>query len=232
MSNELMTLPQMREVSKSIAQSGFYSVKNDNQVFTLMLISQAEGIHPVKAMSMYDIIQGRPALKATEILSRFQQSSGKVEWIETNEDRAIGKFSHPQGGTITVKWDLDRAKKSGFGDKDNYKKFPAQMYRSRCISEAVRAIFPSCLNSMYSTEEVLDMPSNEIAEDIETVTIEDKPNYKELLTIKLRKIGFTNAMVKEFAEANKLASDEVLLAELTNNEEMLLEYVNEFEGKN
>jgi len=63
-------------------------------------------------------------------------------------------FIHPQGGSLTVDWDMQRAKEAGLTGKDNYKKFPRQMLRARVISEGVRAVYPGVLQGMYTPEEV------------------------------------------------------------------------------
>ena len=52
---------------------------------------------------------------------------------------------------------------------------------------------------------------------------------KKVLTLKLRKLDFTNAMIKEFAEKYNLLNDSDLLNELVTNEQKLMELVKEFE---
>lgn len=237
MSSSLIPFSEVKDMALSVAKSGLYGLKSQEQVMTLMLISQSENIHPMRALAIYDIINGKPALKSAEILARFQQSGGSVEWVETSDKKATGKFSHPQGGSITVEWNLKRATDAGFGTKDNYKKFPAQMFRSRCISEAVRAIYPMCLNSMYSTDELQDAPQSSMPNfdhigGTEYTEAEIEPtvnDLKQLLAKALKELGFNNAMIKEFAEMYKLNEDESLLLDIATNKDTLLEAVKKFE---
>jgi len=152
-------LSQLERMAGAIAKSGMFAVKTPEGALTLLLIAQAEGIHPTQAMMDYDIIQGKPALKSAAMLARFQRSGGRVYWMTSTDECVEGKFSHPAGGDLVVKWDTARLKTAGLADKEMHKKFPLQMKRARCISEAVRAIAPQCIPvGMYAVEEARDIP--------------------------------------------------------------------------
>ena len=223
----------MKLMANDVARSGMFGFKSVEQASTLMLIAQSEGIHPVRAMAMYDIINGKPALKSNEILARFQDSGGSVEWIETTDKIAKGKFTHPRGGSITIEWTMQRAVAADLANKDNWKKFPSQMLRARCVTEAVRAIYPRCLNNMYSVEEVQDEIGYTDAVVIENNTHRDSVgNLKKKLANKLKEMGFNSAMVKEFAEKNNLADDEELLNSLCEDKDLLIKKIEEFENGN
>jgi hypothetical protein len=152
-------LSQLERMAIAIAKSGMFAVKTPEGALTLLLIAQAEGIPPAQAMMDYDLISGKPALKSAAMLARFQRSGGKVQWITSTDDCVEGQFSHPSGGELTVRWDNARVKTAGLSDRDLHKKFPLQMKRARCISEAVRAIAPQCIPvGMYAVEEARDIP--------------------------------------------------------------------------
>lgn len=230
--NELIPIAQVQVMAKTVAQSGLFGLKNADQAMTLMLLAQSENIHPMTALQQYHILNGRPVLKSTEVLSRFQRAGGKIKYIKSDDKVCEIEFSHEMAGSITLKWDIEKAKTAGVYDSNPvWKKYPENMLRARCITDGVKAIFPSCLGGFMSEAEAQDIEPVEI-EDIETVTIEDKPNYKELLTIRLRKLDFTNAMIKEFAEINNLANDEVLLQDLATNNDTFMKKIEEFENGN
>lgn len=166
MGNEvaLYSVPDLQAMAQAMAVTGMFGFKKKEEAFALMLIAQAEGKHPATIAQDYDIIQNRPALKSVAALSRFQHAGGKVNWIESNNERAIGEFSHSLGGMLRVTWDMERARVAQLAGKDNWKKFPDQMLRARCAAEGVRAVFPACLNGMYVSEEVQDFePRHEAA---------------------------------------------------------------------
>lgn len=140
--------------AKVIAESGLFGVKNPQQALALMLVSQAEGRHPALAARDYDIIQGRPSKKAEAMLRDFIAAGGSVEWHTLTDTSADATFSHQQGGTVRITWDMERAKKAGLKNKDMYDKYPRQMLRSRVVSEGVRTVYPAATSGMYVPEEV------------------------------------------------------------------------------
>lgn len=135
--------------------------KNPDEMLALMLIAQAQGIHPAKAAMEYDMIQGRPAINSKSALSRFQHAGGKIQWTKRTDSECSAIFAHPQGGELEVTWSMERAKQAQLTGKDNWKKYPAQMLSARVIAEGVRAVFPACLDGLYTSEEVADFqPEN------------------------------------------------------------------------
>jgi hypothetical protein len=156
MSN-LVPVQDIERMALAVAKSGLFGVKTADEAMALMLIAQAEGQHPAIAARDYHIIQGRPALKADAMLARFQAAGGKVEWKDYTDERVVGIFSHPAGGSITVTWTLDQAKHIGLvKPSSGWHKYPRAMLRSRCISEGIRAVYPGCVVGTYSVEEVQD----------------------------------------------------------------------------
>lgn len=143
-------------MAQAVAKSSLFGMKTPDQAFALMMLAQAEGMHPMIAARDYDIIQGRPSKKAEAMLRDFQRSGGKVEWHELTDAKADATFSHPQGGSFRCDWDMDRAKRAGLGSKDNWSKFRRQMLRARCVSEGCKTVFPSSTSGMYTPEEVQD----------------------------------------------------------------------------
>lgn len=172
--NELAvySMGDLEKAGSYIAKSGLFGVKAPEQAVALMLVAQAEGRNPFEAARDYHIIQGRPALKADAILARFQQAGGRVEWLEYTDTKVAGKFTHPQGGTVTVDWTIEHARNvvsqtregpQALTDKDNWKNYPRAMLRARCISEGVRTVFPGVASGIYSVEEVQDMGADAAA---------------------------------------------------------------------
>ena len=154
--NNLVPVTDIQTMAAAVAKSGLFGVKNPEQAMALMLVAQAEGLHPATAARDYHVIQGRPALKADAMLARFQAAGGKVEWKVYTNECVTGVFSHPQGGSLELSWTLDQAKQIGLAGKDNWKNYPRAMLRSRVISEGIRAVYPGCVVGTYTPEEVED----------------------------------------------------------------------------
>ena len=76
----------LEAVAKRAAASKLFGVTED-QAFALMMIAQSEGIHPIKALQRYHVVQGRPVMKADAMLADFLADGGTVEWISESDDR-------------------------------------------------------------------------------------------------------------------------------------------------
>jgi hypothetical protein len=153
----LVPVDQIERMAVSVARSGLFGVKTPDQAMALMLIAQAEGLHPAIAARDYHVINGRPALRADAMLARFQAAGGKVEWGEYTDTRVVGKFSHPSGGSVEIAWTTKMAQDAGLTRNPTWKSYPRQMLRSRCISEGIRTVFPGVVVGTYTPEEVEDM---------------------------------------------------------------------------
>jgi hypothetical protein len=123
---------------------------------TLMLLCQAEGLHPIQALRQYHIIKGRPAMRADAMQAAFQNAGGKLQWIERSDARCSVEVTHPAGGTCIVTWTIEQAAKAGLTNNPTWQKFPRAMLSARCISEAIRAVYPAVVCGLYTPEEVQD----------------------------------------------------------------------------
>ena len=148
----------LERLAASIAASGLFGIKTKDQAVALMMIAHAEGRHPALAARDYDIIQNRPAKKSEAMLRDFLEGGGTVKWHALNDTEADATFSHPAGGSVRINWNMERATKAGLTSKENYRKFPRQMLRSRTVSEGVRTVYPLATSGMYVPEEVSDIP--------------------------------------------------------------------------
>ena len=128
-------------------------------------------------MRDFHVIQGRPALKADAMLARFQQAGGSVKWEEYTDERVSGSFSHPNGGSVTVTWTFEMAKKIGLTAKDNWRNYARAMLRARCVSEGVRTVYPGCVVGVYTPEEVetFKTPSQTVKDMGEAEVVFEEP---------------------------------------------------------
>jgi len=166
MSTALISVDQVERMAVAVAKSNLFGVKTSDQAMALMLIAQAEGMHPAIAARDYHVINGRPTLKADAMLARFQTAGGKVEWSDYTDQRVIGTFSHPKGGSVTIEWTVEMGRKAGLLGNQTWTKYPRQMLRSRCISEGIRTVFPGVVVGTYSEEEGQDMAPQTIVRDM------------------------------------------------------------------
>ena len=152
-----VSFQQLERMATSVARSGLFGAKQPEQALALMMLAQAEGMHPMVAARDYHIINGRPALKADTMLARFQQAGGSVHWRTYTDTECVGIFSHPQAGSVSVEWTIDRAERAGLTKNPTWRSYPRAMLRARCISEGVRTCFPGVSVGTYTVEEAQDM---------------------------------------------------------------------------
>lgn len=189
MNNDLIPVNDLKEMASALSHGNLFG-KTKEQIFPLLLIAQAEGKHPAIAVQEYDIIKGKPALTSRATLSRFQAAGGKIQYICRDDTECTIKFMHPSGGELTVTWTTERAKKAGLGTGDAWRKYPAQMLSARCVAEGVRALYPACLNSLYTVEEHQDLQTvvYDIPEELEPKVVDVTPKdipapCQELITL-------------------------------------------------
>ena len=236
MSN-IVPFNEMQTMAGAVTKSGMFGLKNENQALTLMMIAQAENIHPIQAVQMYSIINGMPALKTTEMIARYQRAGGTIEWLITSNKTAKAIFTFKDDKPLTFEYTWDDATLAGLTSKDNWKRMPKEMLRARCASGGIRMSYPACLNNMYSIEEAQDIPVR-AEDDIPTIEYTDVQVEKKLtvndlkqkLSKELKNIGFNTAMIKEFAEHFGLAENEELLLIMATDKDRLLGAVELFEN--
>jgi len=159
---EIVPYKELQSMAVAISSSGLFGMKTPEQAIALMLIAQADGVHPAAAARDYDIIQGRPAKKSEAMMRQYIAAGGTVEWHTLSDTCADATFSHPQGGKVRIVWDMARAEKAELSGKAMYKKYPRQMLRARCVSEGVRTVCPVATGGLYTPEEIEAMPPKEM----------------------------------------------------------------------
>ena len=176
--NQLVHVNDIHTMAVAVVKSGLFGMKTVEQATALMLIAQAEGYHPALAARDYHIIQGRPTLKAETMMARFQQQGGRVEWKTLTDTEVTAVFSHPSGGSASITWTFEQAKKAGLTNKDNWKNYPRAMLRARVVSEGIRTVYPGVVLGVYTPEEVQDIPNSPQVKDMgSAVFVEPSANY-------------------------------------------------------
>ena len=147
----------MERIARAISASKLFGVQSAEQALALCLIAQAEGRHPASAAQDYHIVNNRPTKKADAMLRDFIAGGGAVKWAKLTDTEAEATFSHPQGGTVTLTWDIARATTAGLMGNAMWKKYPRQMLRARTVSEGVRTVYPLATSGFYVPEEAADI---------------------------------------------------------------------------
>jgi hypothetical protein len=203
MSNELICIQDLEKMAVAACKSGLFAMPSPEAALTLMLLCQAEGLHPIQALRQYHIIKGRPAMRADAMQAAFQNAGGKIQWHERNDEKASATFSHPAGGELTVTWTIEQAKKAGLTNNPTWQKFPRAMLSARVTSEGCRAVYPAVVCGLYEPSEIMDFDdepakttrkakTQETAQDVaQTVPVDTKHAEPEKTTPAPTKIEAT-----------------------------------------
>ena len=154
--NALVPVHEIQMMAAAVAKSGLFGIRTPDQAMALMLIAQAEGLHPAIAARDYHVINGKPTLKADAMLARFQQAGGTLKWEKYTDTVCSAIVSHPQGGSVTIEWTIDMAVRAQLTKNPTWKSYPRQMLRARVISEGIRTVFPGVAVGVYTQEEAED----------------------------------------------------------------------------
>lgn len=162
---KIMSFQDIDKLAKDLADSGVTAFKTKAQAITFMMVAQAEGRHPASVARDYHFFNGKHTLTADAMLSRYMESGGKVKWLQYNNDIVEATFSHPRGSEITLSWTQEDADLAELNErasnhpnspikKDNWRKYPRAMLRSRLVAEAIRMTYPSVISGMHTPEEL------------------------------------------------------------------------------
>ena len=151
----------LERIAAIIAKSGMGGFKTPEQATVAMLLALAEGIPLGRVIHEYHVINGRLSLRSECMLARFQKAGGAVEYLVHNDTEVSLTASHPKGGSLTVVWTIERARKAGLTSNPTWTKHPAAMLTARAVAEAVRAVYPACLSGILAEEEAEEVGANE-----------------------------------------------------------------------
>jgi hypothetical protein len=222
--SNIIPFNDIQQMATVAAKTRMFGFKSPEEAMAIMLLCQAEGLHPGIAMRDYHVIQGRPTLKADAMLARFQQAGGKVEWHKLTDQEVSATFSHAQGGSATISWTFEAAKKIGLTGKDNWNKYPRAMLRARVVSEGVRTVYPGVVIGTYTPEEAQDMDSKykpEVLPPVEEETGEQWPLMIPGSSEPYQVLGSAGAWVEAYKDMASRIKSSAKLSEPDRNSKLV-----------
>lgn len=172
-----LTMRQLEFIGKAMVASGAFSdVKSQSQALVRILAGQEMGLGPFAAMSNINIINGSPAVGG-HIMAARVKASQKYDYQVIKWDKDICSIDFFQNGKKIGNSTFDKsdATSAGLVNKDNWRKFPRNMYFNRAISNGVRTYCPDVLGNapVYDPDElgarldeqgnVIEMPKHSVA---------------------------------------------------------------------
>ena len=127
-------LDVLERIAAVIAKSGMGGFKTQEQALVALFLAIAEGIPFGRVIHEYHVINGRLTLRSECMLARFQRAGGSIEYVVHNDTEVSVNASHPKGGSLTVTWTIERARKAGLTANPTWQKHPAAMLNARAVA--------------------------------------------------------------------------------------------------
>jgi hypothetical protein len=189
MANEMIvrTMDDAERAAKAMSASGFFQdAKSAAQAVVKILAGQELGFGPFASMTGVNIIQNKPVL-AANLMAAAVKRQGKYNYRVTRLDDTGCELTFLEGGQEVGKSKFDRAdaEKAQLLSKDNWKKYPRNMYFARALSNGQKWYAPDVFNgaTVYTPDElgaVVDEEGNAVVEVVE-IAPEEGPIASEMM---------------------------------------------------
>jgi hypothetical protein len=163
-----LTIDNVWMMAEHVAASKLFpNVNTPQQAFTLMMLCQADGMHPMHALRRYHIIQGRPTMRSDAVQAEFQADGGRIEVLRSDEKEARALFSHPrhQPKPVEMGYTIDQARNAGL-TAGTWKTHPADMLWARLVTKGVRRVHPGIVVGISTPEDIQDAVTIEAAHEV------------------------------------------------------------------
>jgi len=152
---------------RAIALSGMCGCEKPEQGTIIAFTCMAEKITPIEFGRIYDLILGKPTMKAATMLAKLRTDyGGDFEWTEVGDDgqRATLKLWYRNKELAPVSYTWEEASKVVVNgkpliQKDNWVNNPGAMLRARCVTKALRMHVPEIAAGIYDPDELSDATS-------------------------------------------------------------------------
>src|SRR5574343_797238 len=157
---------KLMKVADMLHKSGMYKhLQNVGQYFAVIQYGAEMGVPPMTALQNIHLIEGKPGCSVNLLSSLMRQHGCEIETIQSDSKICKIRCTNPKGKSEVISYTIEEAKAAGLADKSNWKKYPADMLYSRCVSRAQRRMCPEATYGMYTEEEVESFESPRIGAD-------------------------------------------------------------------
>lgn len=163
---------QMMQMGDTLLKSGFLptSIKTPAQAVAIMLKGWEMGVPAMQAFAQISVIQGKPAVGAELMLARIYERfpNADIQVIKRDAEGChIKARRDKKRDYVDFKFELEDAKRADLMGKDNWRKYPKNMFYWRAVSDMARAMWPECLAGASHTPEELGAVVDESGEIVD-----------------------------------------------------------------
>jgi hypothetical protein len=157
---ERYSLQEVQYMAKAASQSKMFGM-SESQAFVLMMLCEADGLHPMEAVRRFDINEyGKVSPKSVFVHAEMLRLGWRIELVTATDDdkKARFIFAHPTKPVVaaSVTWGEQDARRAGLIDKPNYEKWAPDMFRSKAILRGARLNEPGIFVGVQDAEDAID----------------------------------------------------------------------------
>lgn len=152
---------KLKALGDLYAQSGFFGAVTASTATAAIINAATMGLSPVEYRAKYHTFEdGTTAIRSDFIQRNFRRMGGRWKFNEWTAEVCDITFTLDDE-SITGRVTLQEFKDNGVaigksGIKANWKRFPKEMLKARCMATYIRALCPEALEGCYTVEEVSD----------------------------------------------------------------------------
>lgn len=150
-----MSFEELFKMGEFISKSGMFGCQTIAQGAVIAQHCEHIGISWLQWQSDFDMVSGKPRMKAEAMLRRLRDMGGKYKWLTASDDatKAVIEITF-DGETIQATFTIEQAEKAGLIKKDGawHTQRPA-MLRARASTIGTRMIAPEALGGFATVEE-------------------------------------------------------------------------------
>ena len=157
------------KLGETFAASGVFGAVTKSTATATLINCFIEGLSPVEFKAKYHIMQdGSTTIKSDYAQRNFRRLGGRWHFNEWTAEVCDVTFTY-EGEETRGRVTLDEFKQNGVAIgksgqlKDNWRKFPREMLKARCLATYIRAICPEALEGQYTQEEAQDFDRAPVA---------------------------------------------------------------------
>lgn len=147
----------LMKMAETLATSGFLPAKLNTagKVLAVILTGRELGLPPMLSTRSIRLVDGNPVISADVLLGAFKRPSvgGRASFVALSDKIATIWLRHPNGDEHTESFTIAMAATAKLLDKDNWKKYPQAMLRSRVITAGLKSLGWEPAAGVYNADE-------------------------------------------------------------------------------
>lgn len=235
-----MTLEETMQVAKVLYECRYFKdIQSVSQAAAKILAGRELGLPPMLSLSKVYVVNGRTALEGEIFAGAIKNTHGEWDYkiIRSDDKGCTLQFLYwgkPIDDDLDGKVSFleEHAKKAGLLGKDNWIKYPTEMYFWRAVTKGSRRYCPHLLHGAYTYDE-MGINLNRDGEVIESegIVIEGDPSTAKPKTEPKETPKETTTKkdeTKPKKEVTKPKKEEAEEGEVLTREELVAQLINEF----